>query len=129
MPMIRQVWLHELEPAMTPANDHNRASAPALGEAVWMKSEVNRFESSFSRSPQTRTPLPVWTWEQLERQLVSLSSSPSMAAVTPELISAVRKQSRWLPPEMVLREILCAAFACMDGDFSPPSLPRTQGDD
>jgi hypothetical protein len=43
-----------------------------------------------------------------------------MAAATPELISAVRKQSRWLPPEMVLREILCAAFAVMDGDFSPP---------
>lgn len=106
---------------MTPANDHNRASAPALNQTLWMKSEVDRFETTFSRSPQTRTALPVWTWEQLERQLVSLSSSPQMASVTPELISAVRKQSRWLPPEMVLRDILCAAFAVMDGDFTPPS--------
>ena len=107
---------------MTPANDHNAALSPGLSQTLWMKSEVDRFEASFRSSPQTKTPLPVWTWEQLERQLVSLASSPAMASATPELISAVRKQSRWLPPEMVLREILCAAFAVMDGDFSPPSL-------
>lgn len=106
---------------MTPANDHQASTAtPGLSQALWMKQEVDRFEASFQRPHQSGTPLPVWTWEQLERQLVSLSSGPAMAAATPELISAVRKQSRWLPPEMVLREILCAAFAVMDGDFSPP---------
>lgn len=105
---------------MTPANDHHASIAtPGLSQALWMKQEVDRFESNFQRGIQG-TPLPGWTWEQLERQLVSLSSGPAMAAATPELISAVRKQSRWLPPEMVLREILCAAFAVMDGDFAPP---------
>lgn len=106
---------------MTPANDHNLAAAPGLSQALWMKGEVERFESVFRKGPQSRTPMPVWTWEQLERQLVSLASGPEMASVTSELVSAVRKQARWLPPEMVLREILCAAFAVMDGDFSPPT--------
>ncbi len=106
---------------MTPANDHNSAIAPGLSQALWLKSEIERFRSSFKTSPASKTPLPAWTWEQLERQLVSLASGPAMQAATPELVSAVRKQSRWLPPEMVLRDILCAAFAVMDGDFSPPT--------
>jgi hypothetical protein len=121
MPTIVQGLVRKTEPAMTPANDHNSATAPGLSQALWVKSEIDRFQSSFRTSLPSRTPLPVWSWEQLERQLSSLASSPAMQAATPELISAVRKQSRWLPPEMVLREILCAAFAVMDGDFSPPN--------
>lgn len=104
---------------MNPANDHS-LSGTAFGEATWMQSEVDRFHRSFAGGLKSRTPLPLWTWEQLERQLASLAASPAMRAATPDLISAVRKQSRWLPPEMVLREILCAAFAVMDGDFSLP---------
>lgn len=109
---------------MTPANDHS-VTSQALSEALWMRTEIDRFSREFERSPATRTPMPIWSWEQLERQLSSLASGPATRAILPELISAVRKQSRWLPPEMVLREVLCTAFAVMDGDFNP--APPTDG--
>jgi len=108
---------------MTPANDHS-VTSQALSEALWMRSEIDRFQKDFERAPATRTPMPIWSWEQLERQLSSLASGPATQAILPELMSAVRKQSRWLPPEMVLREVLCAAYAVMDGDFSPGPLPE-----
>ena len=63
--------------------------------------------------------MPGFTWEQLERQLADLSGSPAKAALTPALVSAMRKQAPWKPSEMVLREILCLAWTLMDEAFQP----------
>ncbi len=71
---------------------------------------------------------PVFTWEQLERQLASLSGAPNRAAITPALVSGLRKQARFKPPEMVLREILCLAWTLMDESFQPGLLPGEDTD-
>jgi hypothetical protein len=103
---------------MTPANDHDRKSGPGLGHTVWMRTEVDRFQRRFQRQSAPGAPLPVCTWEQLERQLENLASSEALRAAIPDLIVSVRKQSQWLPNEMILREILCAAFAVMECDVT-----------
>jgi hypothetical protein len=71
--------------------------------------------------------MPAFTWEGLERQLAELSGSPAKAAITPPLVSALRKQSPWMPSEMVLREILCLAWTLMDEAFEPGPLPGEEG--
>ena len=72
---------------------------------------------------QPERPTPMFTWEQVERQLADLSGSSARAALAPALVSAVRKQSRFKPPEVVLREIFCLAWTLMDESFSPGPLP------
>lgn len=74
------------------------------------------------------TPTPMFTWEQLERQLADLSGAPTRAAITPALVSGLRKQSRWKPPEMVLREILCLAWTLMDESFLPGLRPGEESE-
>jgi hypothetical protein len=84
--------------------------APALSPESWTASQAER-------------PTPLFTWEQVERQLADLSGSPERAALAPALVSAVRKQSRFKPPEVVLREIFCLAWTLMDESFQPGPLP------
>ena len=48
---------------------------------------------------------------------------PEKAEAARTLVSATRKQARFKPAEMVLREMLEAAFVVMDEDFMP-SLGR-----
>ena len=43
------------------------------------------------------------------------------------LVSATRKQARFKPPELVLREILCLASTLMDESFNPS--PDLEPDD
>ena len=84
-----------------------------------------RADSSQDNWPasQPERPTPMFTWEQIERQLADLSGSPNRAALAPALVSAVRKQSRYKRPETVLREIFCLAWTLMDESFSPGPLP------
>ncbi|CAN5491800.1 hypothetical protein BH10PSE3_BH10PSE3_04570 [soil metagenome] len=63
-----------------------------------------------------RSPMPVFAWTELERQLQSLAP-PDMGPIVKDLVSAVRKESSPKPPEMVLREILIIAATVMDEDF------------
>ena len=72
---------------------------------------------------QPERPTPMFTWEQIERQLADLSGSSARAALAPALVSAVRKQSRYKRPEVVLREIFCLAWTLMDESFLPGPLP------
>ena len=78
-------------------------------------------------TPQERQ-MPTFTWEQLERQLADLSGSPAKAAITPPLVSAMRKQAPFSPSEMVLREILCLAWTLMDEGFQPGLKPGEEAE-
>jgi hypothetical protein len=101
-----------------------RTTRPALA----LRAEPDGFRPSWPGPSAPETPTPEFTWEQLERQLADLSGSPSRAAITPPLVSALRKQARFKPPEMVLREILCLAWTLMDESFQPGLLPGEDAD-
>ena len=88
-----------------------------------LRREADGSDQTWPDPPTAETPLPAFTWEQLERQLSDLSGAPSRAAITPSLVSALRKQAGWTPPEEVLREILCLAWTLMDESFQPGLLP------
>ena len=94
-----------------------------MSQALALRQEADAFRRTWPGPPTPETPTPGFTWEQLERQLADLSGAPNRAAITPTLVSGLRKQARWKPPEMVLREILCLAWTLMDESFQPGLLP------
>ncbi|HEX4095153.1 MAG TPA: hypothetical protein VHX64_00425 [Caulobacteraceae bacterium] len=94
-----------------------------FSQAVALRREPGAFRQTWPGPPRPETSTPTFTWEQLERQLADLSGAPARAAITPTLVSALRKQARFKPPEMVLREILCLAWTLMDESFQPGLLP------
>ena len=71
---------------------------------------------------------PAFTWDQLERQLTDLAGAPERASLAGPLVSALRKQARGQPSEMVLREILCLAWTLMDEAFQPGTGPGEEGE-
>ena len=88
--------------------------------ARWQEAETSRFREAW---PEMRTtaadgPFPDFTWGELERQLTDLAT-PEAASLVSSLISATRKQARFKPPELVLRELLCIVSAVMDESFHP----------
>ncbi len=92
----------------------------AIRRARLMKRDIRAFQDAYP-SCQTAfgTRIEGFTWEALERQLTDLASGPMKAAMAGPLVSATRKQARFKPPEMVLREILCLASTLMDESFEP----------
>ena len=103
-------------------------SSKSLNQALALRREADAFGQIWPGPPSPETPMTTFTWQQLERQLADLSGSPSRAAITAPLVSALRKQSKWKPPEMVLREILCLAWTLMDESFLPGLLPGEDAD-
>ncbi len=97
-------------------------------QALPLRRAPAAIDQTWPRPPEPETATPAFTWEQLERQLADLSGAPNRAAITPALVSALRKQARWEPPEMVLREILCLAWTLMDETFQPGLLPGEDAD-
>lgn len=90
----------------------------AVRQAFSLYEETDRFTQAWP--PINRTaPMPGFSWEALERQLMSLAASNETATLVPGLVSATRKLAQWKPPEMVLREILCLGSTVMDRDFPP----------
>ncbi|HEY5410806.1 MAG TPA: hypothetical protein VIJ94_08765 [Caulobacteraceae bacterium] len=98
------------------------------GRALPLRREMGPFGRTWPGPPTPERPTPHFTWEQLERQLADLSGAPSRAAITPALVSALRKQALWKPPELVLREILCLAWTLMDETFQPGLLPGEEAE-
>ena len=81
-----------------------------------------RSESFLRARPEAsdpERPMPTFSWEQLERQLTDLADAPDRQALAGPLVSALRKQSRWMPAELVLREVLCLAWTLLDEGFQP----------
>jgi hypothetical protein len=66
-------------------------------------------------------PMPTFTWTQLERQLRDLATCPHTEELVGQLLSGIRRQARWKPPELVLREVLCLAWTMLDEDVCPPT--------
>lgn len=92
----------------------------AIRRAVMTKRDIQAFQEAY---PICQTaygkPIEGFTWDMLERQLTALAAGPYKAAMAGPLVSATRKQARFKPPEMVLREILCLASTLMDESFEP----------
>lgn len=87
-------------------------------EQLRVQAEAEAFARAWPALAQ-ETPMPVLAWEQLERQLVDLAATPQTAAIVASLVSGIRKQASFKPPEMILREILCLAWTVLDEEFRP----------
>lgn len=61
--------------------------------------------------------MPVWSWNQLEDALRELAASRHQQDMVETLVSATRKQARYLPSGHVLKEILCIAWVIADESF------------
>lgn len=61
--------------------------------------------------------MPVWTWSQLEDALGELAASRQQHDMIENLVSATRKQARYLPSGHILKEILCIAWVIADESF------------
>ncbi len=61
--------------------------------------------------------MPVWTWSQLEDALGELAASRQQHDMIENLVSATRKQARYLPSGHILKEILCIAWVIADETF------------
>lgn len=111
--------LLEVDPAQPDWEAQDQRAA--VNRVMRLKREVEAFESrwpAMEEAPQA----PGFSWRQLERQLADLADCPVKAEMARDLVSATRKMSRFKPPEMVLREILCMTWALLDEGF--PSAPR-----
>ena len=96
------------------------ATLSAVRRAITLRREVETFQSRWPEPPASDSAAaPGFTWEQLERQLADLAGDPVKALMAHDLVSATRKMSRFKPPEMVLREILCMSWALLDEGFRP----------
>ncbi len=100
-------------------NEATSLAGHRLGRLVQKALQIRDAVAAFDRdwpSLLNRTPMPVFAWGELERQLQSLAPS-NMGPIVKDLVSAVRKESSPKPPEMVLREILIIAATVLDEDF------------
>jgi hypothetical protein len=87
-----------------------------IGRVTHLRQEVKSFRHTWPTLNHAET-LPPITWSELERQLKSLTVSPTAAAMVSDLVEATRKQASFKPSELVMREILCIASAVMDETF------------
>ncbi len=100
----------------------------AINQTLCLRQEGDAVQQTWPEPPSQERSMPTFTWEQLERQLADLSGSPAKAAITPPLVSAMRKQAPWKPSEMILREILCLTWTLMDEAFQPGIGPGEEAE-
>ncbi|MEW6389091.1 MAG: hypothetical protein AB1542_01400 [Pseudomonadota bacterium] len=94
-----------------------------------MRQDIASFRNTWP-ALNSAEALPLITWSELERQLMSLSATASGAAMVHDLVAATRKQASFKPSELVMREILCIASAVMDETFpSDFSSSDSEADD
>jgi hypothetical protein len=102
-----------------------QAFQQAIAEGRWLAAEIGRFESLFPPiGGATPADLRV-SWPAIERQLIHLARRPSVKAMVPALVSAIRKHALLKPPELLFRELLCLASVVLDESFEPS---ETEGD-
>lgn len=109
--------LLEVDPAQPDWEGQEQRAA--VNRVMRLRQEVQAFEARWPVLEDETPPAPDFTWSQLERQLADLAGCPVKAAMARDLVSATRKMSRFKPPEMVLREILCMTWALLDEGFQP----------
>ncbi|HEY3696897.1 hypothetical protein [Phenylobacterium sp.] len=91
----------------------------AVGRAVRLRREIDDFEARWPAPTPSEESIPIFSWTQLERQLVDLAATETQADMARHLVSASRKLARFKPSEMVLREILCLTWVLLDENFRP----------
>jgi hypothetical protein len=91
----------------------------AVGRAVRLRREIDDFETRWPAANPSEESTPIFSWMQLERQLVDLAATETQADMARHLVSATCKLARFKPPEMVLREILCLTWVLLDENFRP----------
>ena len=102
----------------------------AINQVLMMKRDIRAFRAAYPPCETARGALiQGFTWEALERQLIDLATDGAKAAMAGPLVSATRKQARFKPPELVLREILCLASTLMDESFNPSAGPEPDDTD
>lgn len=115
-------WLKELADAraerIDPQTDLDGRRA-IVARAAKLSREVTSFQSRWPEPTGEQQMVPQVSWMQLERQLADLADTPVKQAMARDLVSGTRKMARFKPPEMVLREILCLAWALLDESFQP----------
>jgi hypothetical protein len=89
----------------------------ALQEANLLQADIKRFEQAWPTPPATFTPMPFFSWEQLERQVVALATRPDTGETARLALAGWRARARTVPPEMLLKELLVVAWAAMDETF------------
>ena len=82
-----------------------QAKRSAILAAVRLRRDVDRFEDRWPAISASAFPSLSFTWEQLERQLANLATTPGKRAMASDLVSGTRKQAWAKPSEMVLQEI------------------------
>ncbi|MDO1560098.1 hypothetical protein Q0812_11735 [Brevundimonas sp. 2R-24] len=87
--------------------------------AARLRRDVGRFEDRWPVISASAFPPLSFTWEQLERQLSSLATTPVKQRMASDLVSGTRKQAWAKPSEMVLQEILLIAAILADDGFNP----------
>lgn len=85
--------------------------------------DLERFQARFPPLPEPQQSLPRVTWDQLERQLIDLSSCPSDAVTT--LLAPLKAAHALRPPELLLRELLIVVSILLEEDI--PRLPGEGG--
>jgi len=90
---------------------------PLVARALELRADVARFEGRWRPLAAAERCL-VFSWEELERQLVELAPSDLQAELVHRLLARTKVYAQLKPPEMVLREILCvAALVLEDSGF------------
>lgn len=114
--------LRDLRPQAANCNAADRSATDdrsTVRQALRLRREVEAFETRWPTPSANGAPVPMFSWDQLERQLADLTDTPTKAAMARDLVSATRKMSAFKPPEMILREVLCLTWALLDESFQP----------
>jgi hypothetical protein len=98
---------------------HNFEDRAAIGRALRLKQEIDAFKARWPNADRRDETIPIFSWDQLERQLLDLAATPVQASMARHLVSATRKLAPFKPTEMVLREILCMTWVLLDENFKP----------
>jgi hypothetical protein len=72
------------------------------------------FDCAACASDAHEGPLPRFTWQMLERQLLDLASRPALARTVGPLVASLRRRASRQPDEQVLRELLCLAWVILE---------------
>lgn len=87
----------------------------AVERARALRAEIRAFEAQWPDPPSGQSQMPRFTWEQLERQLSALSTSPtSSAQVIAGLIADLKNRASLVPPEMLLRDLLLVTSGLLE---------------
>jgi hypothetical protein len=82
--------------------------------------QARQFQEQFPPLPKG-TPFPLFTWEELERQLQHLAIKTNLQAIVPHRLSVMRRACEWFPREMALQELLLEAVILLDESLPPSS--------